>query len=254
MTRSQFDRGDRGTRDSELAIELAGAQVTVAVTRSARRLRSVAIAVEAGRVKVAAPMAMTDAQLLALLAKRATWIAGRLGGGVAEVPSRVLRDGDTLPYRGEDLALRVSAHSGSRAFVRREGTALAVELPGSLPGERHPAAVRPSVAAWYRARAAEVLPGIVHRWAAVSGLVPARVLIRDQKRRWGSCGPDGTIRLNWRLVLFEPHLADYVVVHELAHLRHRHHQAGFWEEVARLMPDHAERRRQLTAAGRALVV
>lgn len=254
MTRSQFDRGIRRTRASELAIDLAGAPVTVAVTRSARRLRSVAIAVEAGRVKVAAPMAMTDTQLLALLAKRATWITGRLGGVFAEAPSQVFRDGDTLPYRGENLALRVSVHSGRRAFVGREGTALAVELPESLPGERQPAAVRQAVAAWYRARAAEVLPGIVHRWAAVSGLVPARVLIRDQKRRWGSCGPDGTIRLNWRLILFESHLAEYVVVHELAHLRHRHHQAGFWEEVARLMPDHAARRRELTAAGRALVV
>jgi predicted metal-dependent hydrolase len=76
--------------------------------------------------------------------------------------------------------------------------------------------------------------------------------MRDQKRRWGSCSPDGTIRLNWRLVLLESALAEYVVVHELAHLRHRHHQESFWQEVARLVPDHVSRRRQLRDAGKGL--
>jgi predicted metal-dependent hydrolase len=80
------------------------------------------------------------------------------------------------------------------------------------------------------------------------------MLIRNQHRRWGSCGPDGTVRLNWRLILLEPRLAEYVVVHELAHLRHRHHQAPFWQEVSRLMPDYLDRRRELSAAGRQLVV
>ena len=78
-----------------------------------------------------------------------------------------------------------------------------------------------------------------------SRLVATRVLVRDQRRRWGSCATDGTIRLNWRLIMLEPDLADYVICHELVHLRHRHHQASFWAEVAALIADHRERRKRL---------
>ena len=79
-----------------------------------------------------------------------------------------------------------------------------------------------------------------------------RVLVRDQKRRWGSCSSDGSIRLNWRLVMLDPALIDYVVVHELAHLRVPNHSPRFWTEVERWIPDSRHRRRQLREAAKTL--
>ena len=79
-----------------------------------------------------------------------------------------------------------------------------------------------------------------------------RVLIRDQRRRWGSCARDGTLRFSWRAMMLEPALIDYVVVHELAHLTHQNHSADFWDLVRSAMPDADDRRRRLREAGRSL--
>ena len=79
-----------------------------------------------------------------------------------------------------------------------------------------------------------------------------QVLIRDQRQRWGSCAPDGTLRFNWRVVMLRPKLAEYIVVHELAHLKANSHSAEFWTLVSNLLPDAQQRRRLLREAGRML--
>ena len=79
-----------------------------------------------------------------------------------------------------------------------------------------------------------------------------RVLIRDQRRRWGSCAPDGTLRFNWRAMMLEPALVEYIVVHELAHLSIKNHGPDFWGLVVRAMPDAQQRRQRLREAGHLL--
>lgn len=252
--RRQRHGAGRAETMSHLTIEVAGALVTVTVVRSMRRRRTIAISVEAATVVVRAPMASTDPQLIALLRRRTDWIAGQMSRTPAVHHVRPLVSGATVPYRGQALTLNIERRPIRRSVVGRHDDTLHIQVPSSIPATEHQQAVQQSVSGWYRAEAAEVILGIVSHWSAVSGLEPARVLVRDQRRRWGSCGPDGTIRFNWRLVLLDPDLAEYVVVHELVHLRHRHHQAPFWQEVSRLLPDHLERRRKLTAAGRELVM
>jgi predicted metal-dependent hydrolase len=85
------------------------------------------------------------------------------------------------------------------------------------------------------------------------GRAPARISIRAQRTRWGSCSGRGTISINWRLMLASPEVMDYVIVHELCHLLQANHSARFWREVARVMPDYAHRQRQLREFGRQLV-
>ena len=79
-----------------------------------------------------------------------------------------------------------------------------------------------------------------------------RVLVRDQKTRWGSCSSDGTLRFNWRLAMLDPELVESVVVHELAHLDVMNHSPAFWKVVLRAMPDAKERGKRLREAGRYL--
>ena len=79
-----------------------------------------------------------------------------------------------------------------------------------------------------------------------------QVIIGNQKTLWGSCAADGTLRFNWRLVMMPPSLMDYLVVHELAHLKERNHSPAFWKVVTKAMPDAIQRRKRLRETGRSL--
>ncbi|HEY7295352.1 MAG TPA: SprT family zinc-dependent metalloprotease, partial [Dehalococcoidia bacterium] len=122
-------------------------------------------------------------------------------------------------------------------------------VPAALSGEERREAIARAFERWYRARAAEEIGRAVERWAPLAGVRPASVLVRAQRRRWGSCSATGVLRFNWRLVMTEPRLIDYVVVHELAHLRVQSHAPAFWAEVARLLPDWKLLRRRLREIG-----
>ena len=85
----------------------------------------------------------------------------------------------------------------------------------------------------------------VEMWSKRMGLFPASVRFRRYKNRWGCCAPDDTITFNTALMRYEEALVDYVVVHELAHIRHKHHQKAFWELVAQHIPDYRDLRKRL---------
>lgn len=147
----------------------------------------------------------------------------------------------------------VSAGGGAGTGDRVDGVGVGGGADGAGNGGERRERIRRAVVAWYRGRAEERLPACVARWQPRlgRGAVP-RVLIRDQRQRWGSCAPDGTLRFNWRAVMLEPSLIDYIVVHELAHLSVRSHSPEFWRIMTAAMPDAQHRRRRLREAGRSL--
>jgi predicted metal-dependent hydrolase len=103
-----------------------------------------------------------------------------------------------------------------------------------------------------RAQARRELPARLLELAAQHGLVVSRVSIRNQRARWGSCGRDGHICLNWRLVLMPPSVSDYVLVHELMHLRRMDHSPAYWLLVAAACPSYREARAWLRRHGASL--
>jgi len=103
-----------------------------------------------------------------------------------------------------------------------------------------------------RALATRVLPPLLREWASRLGLDVTQVSIRDQRTRWGSCGRNGRICLNWRLMLMPDWVRDYVIVHELMHLRRMDHSPRFWRHVADAYPRCREARTWLRANGAGL--
>jgi len=109
-------------------------------------------------------------------------------------------------------------------------------------------APRSLIEAWYRREAKRCLPVRLEPYAQTLGVAPKRISIRAQRTRWGSCSSNGTICLNWRLLLLPSDLCDYVLLHELCHLRHMDHSARFWALVESVFPDYAEREERLESA------
>ncbi|MBC8024030.1 MAG: M48 family metallopeptidase, partial [Burkholderiales bacterium] len=108
-------------------------------------------------------------------------------------------------------------------------------------------AVRRAVVRWYKSVAHDVLSSRVEVLAGAASLAPPTVLISPARTRWGSCNTRREIRLAWRLVKAPPDLVDYVICHELAHLRHMNHSRAFWGEVERQCPDYRRLRAELHA-------
>ena len=232
-----YTRAMPRTSETEHArIEVDGATLAYSVTRSLRRRRTIEITVRPGEgVRVNAPAFASRDQVAAVVAKRASWILARLASLTQPAPAPTA--GSTVPFRGQQLSLLLEPGVEPRAFDGMLRLAA-----GAGPAEPAiPAALR----AWYLARANDLIPAAVAAWAERMGVTPRAVLVRDQRRRWGSCGADGTLRFNWRLVLVPPAALDYVAVHELAHLRHHDHSPAFWREVARWLPGWRERRQVL---------
>jgi predicted metal-dependent hydrolase len=162
------------------------------------------------------------------------------------VPSHSYLDGDVFLYLGEPhtLKLMISPKNGVNVL----GQDIVVSLKPGTPVDKVPEILRK----WYIARARELLNERLQHYSAELGTVPARVAIRNQSRRWGSCSSRGNVNLNWKLVMAPPAVLDYVVAHELCHLRHPNHQPEFWKMLAGIMPDFADRRKWLKMNGHKL--
>jgi len=235
------------------SIRFGGTTIEYQVRRSERRKKTVQVTIDGGGVQVAAPVDTPAHELQTLVLRRAPWILSHAADGSLAVAPKRFVSGETLPYLGRNVRMVFDTTDVRTPEVRFDHWRFSIKVPQNLGGEERYLRVRKAIIAWYRRRAEVRLETGVKKWLPRFGGGPVPdVLIRDQRQRWGSCAPDGTLRFNWRVVTLEPALVDYVIVHELAHLTIRNHSEDYWELVNRVMPDAQERRRRLRMVGRTL--
>lgn len=248
-------------------------EIPYRVRRSARRKKTMQISVDGDGVLVAAPSAVPDDEIQAFVLRKADWILETLAQTEAAAESSRLVNGNSLPYRGRPVRLDVRTFDaegarggGGLIFQFGEPESVQVEyddsggdrrfriaVPKSLAADERDDAMRSELAGWYWERAEALISESVRRWLPKFGRARApTVIVRDQKRRWGSCSSDGVLRFNWRLAMLHPDLLDYVVVHELSHLAVMNHSPKFWAEVEMRLPNVRELRRRIKDEGRAL--
>ncbi len=234
-------------------VRFGGATIEYEVRRSERRKKTVQITVDGDGVQVAAPIKTPDSELRAIVRKRAAWILNHAAdGGLRPSPKRFV-SGETLPYLGRNVRLIVEPGDVRVPEVRFDHWRFRVSVPEGLEGDDHYQRIRRAVVDWYRNRASERLRSGVQRWwTRLGNGGEPQILIRDQRQRWGSCAPDGTLRFNWRVMMLEPSLVEYVIVHELVHLSIKNHSADFWRMLASVLPDVEQRRQKLREAGKSL--
>jgi predicted metal-dependent hydrolase len=175
----------------------------------------------------------------ALLMAHAGWVAERL----ARLPTAVvLQDGAEVPFDGRPI--RVRHVPGARGTRLLDDELLVSGTAEFLPRR---------VIDFLRAEARRRLAAAALEKAAVHGLRARRVVVKDTRTRWGSCTADGTLMFSWRLVMAPPEVQDYVVAHEVAHLRHMDHSARFWAEVEALTPHRAHAMTWLEKGGAGLM-
>ena len=235
------------------SIGVGDATIEYEVRRSRRRRKTIRMVVHEGKVLVTAPMRTPNSVLQAFVQNHGTWILEQLSREPPEVALKRFCSGDTLPYLGRNIRIVVEQAAVRSAEVRFDHWRFRIAAPKTPAEQEGHRVIGDAIIEWYRRRAAERLSATVGLWQRRLGLQEKpRVLIGNQRRRWGSCAFDGTLRFNWRLVMLKPALSEYVVVHELAHLTHRNHSKEFWGLVSKLLPDVTQLRAELREQERAL--
>ncbi len=234
-------------------VRFGDATIEYEVHRSQRRRKTVQITMDGGRVLVAAPTDTPGSKLETIVHKRAPWILRQEQEPGLGVSRKRFVSGETLPYLGRNVRLIVQPADVPSPRVRFDHWSFRIDVPARLDDADRYDGIRKVVTLWYRRRAELRLPEAVELWRKRIGLPETpEVLIRDQRQRWGSCAPDGTLRFNWRVVMLPPALSEYVVVHELTHLRESSHSTQYWDLVSGLLPDAQQRRQRLRETGRLL--
>ena len=216
------------------------------IVRSKRK--TIAIIVQRdGKVVVRAPLRAPVKTIHAFIESKSGWINEKKLQAAQHVSSQVKKfaEGENFWLLGEEIPLRL-AHSQQAALTLQEaGFCLSTKaLPNALAVFEQ----------WYKDRARQALTGRVQFFAAQHGFRYDKVRITSARTRWGSCSSRGSLSFTWRLVMAPLDVVDYVVIHELAHLKIKNHSAVFWAEVARLMPDYKRHRDWLKRNGQLLTL
>lgn len=221
---------------------LAGKNIPYTLKRSGLR-RSIGLRIDDRGLTVSVPLRASEKWLHSVLQDKAHWVVEKLGNWQTHKPVETRwADGEAVSYLGEALMLRVVPGLFAAPPSRHRGELWVFVANGS--GE---AQIEQIVAQWYRQEAERLFAERVAHYAALLKVVPHRVGLSAAKTQWGCCTARGTVRLNERLIRLPLRLVDYVVAHELAHLREMNHSAAFWEVVESVCPDYAKLRRELRA-------
>ena len=210
-------------------LEVSGKCVPLLLVRHARARRYVLRLRPDGTARVTIPRGGSAAEARRFADRNLAWLEEQLKRPPVPPPAPPeWRLGSEVLFRGELVRLEVEAGADTVICLGSE----------NLPLRNLPSNLRPSIELHLRRLSEQELPARVMEYATLHQLAVRRVTVRNQRTRWGSCSRRGTISLNWRLIQTPPFVRDYIILHELMHVREMNHSLRFWRQVKTVCPDY----------------
>jgi len=212
--------------------------------------RSIGFLIDDDGLRITAPKWVTLAEIDSAIREKQRWIFAKLNERRERSASRLQpqmqwRDGATLPYMGGELTLRIRAnHAAGIAF-----DAATQELTVCLPADADEQQMKDRVQSWLQLQAKALFAQRLPIYAEKLQVRYRSYALSSAMTQWGSCTVDGKIRLNWRLIHFALPLIDYVIAHELSHLREMNHSPRFWATVQSVFPEFQAAKQALRERG-----
>lgn len=221
-----------------------GVRIGYAFARAKRK--TIGFSIGPDGLVVRAPKWVSLKEVDAALLEKSSWVLRKLSESQEQYHQRehtrvAWHDGAQFAYLGKPVQLCIDPAQGSAQLITGETHVLRIGVSANA----NAAQIRDCVQAWLMRQARELFEARLNHFAPLLGVEWKKLSLSNAGTRWGSAGIDGAIRLNWRLIHVSPSEIDYVVAHELSHLRVMNHSAQFWETVRSVMPDYAERRQRL---------
>ncbi|MEO6117611.1 MAG: SprT family zinc-dependent metalloprotease [Methylotenera sp.] len=199
-----------------------------------RQRRTVGLKITATGLVIHAPKRIAMPLLESIIVEKAGWIRKKLAAlNTNKIPELQWQDGEQLLFLGNTITLDIQHDSRSKAVAYEPGF-----LQLAMPNHADQTVVAHKVIQWYKKQAITDFARRLEIFSTKLGVNFSSLSLSNAKSRWGSCNSRKEIRLNWRLLQAPPHIINYVICHELAHLKEMNHSAKFWAVVASIFPDY----------------
>lgn len=208
-----------------------------------KRRRSVALQIIQGELIVRAPYGFCQTHIKRLVEQKRNWINRHLAKTRQQQKIDWISDG-AVPFQEQNLTLCINRATRSNSV--QVGNTLLLSISTRVADTRFPIVIRNQLILWYRDIAQSWFENCVVRWQKEMKLYPVSIHIGNWRSRWGYCKANGEVGFNWRLMMAPAWVAEYVVVHELAHLKFMNHSDAFWNLVEHFSPDYKAARKWLS--------
>ncbi len=231
-------------KSAEGVLQFGDLHIPYQLIRCAKRKRNLAFDFNgAPHLVIRSPAKLSYAVIQATLQKHAAWLCSKWEQRSQAVVKRQWCDGETIPLLGKNLILKIVPTLVRKITCQLNGEYLEVTYPLAWPQLAEK--ISTAVTHWLKLEASKVLHARTVYWSTLMTLQPNRIIITSPRMRWGSCDAQNNLRFNWRIVMATAEMLDYLVVHEIAHIAHKHHGPSFWKCVLTYLPNTSALRKQL---------
>lgn len=237
------------------SINFGSIEFTYLISRSARK--TVGIIVDSdGKVNVRAPIDLDEEEIKEAVFKKRKWIAKKIQGSQEikkPIPlKRELVSGEKIKLKNKNYRLKIHSFSKKRSKIVFVRGILHIYVNENLNSQEKQAEIKKTLIKWYKKKAKTIISQRVQKYLKYLDMKPKQINLREQKLRWGSCSKTGIINFKWQIVMAPISAIDYIIVHELCHLKEQLHSAKFWDMVESLFPNYKRWKEWLRINGRTL--
>lgn len=226
-------------------IEVENQKIYYTIARSSRKTIGISISPNYG-VKVSAPRIVSDKQIADVLRSKSSWIIEKLfylETIKSEVPLRKFIDGEMFSVLGKEYPLKTIIQPQMTSSVSISDNCLLVSLPQNTyndNSENRTRLIQNLIVNWYKQFTLEVVSERISFFSKKLDVLPSNLIIKDLKSIWGSCTGKNVININWKIIMAPINIVDYLVVHELTHIKIKNHSKHFWGLAESILPNYKE--------------
>ena len=205
--------------------------------------KTIALQIKQGNLVVRAPAYLTKQQVEQFVLSKQAWVNKKLANSLAIIEHAVFsyQDGDTLFIFGKPRRLTLVVDQKQTAYLLKDRFVITLtSSPTELSDKKH--VIRDLIVTWFSQQVDQYLQKILPIYQSEMGLYATAIKIRLYKSRWGSCNNKKALTFNSLLAMVPKAVFDYVIVHELCHIKHMNHSAAFWQLVAKYLPHYPQQK------------
>lgn len=236
-------------------IKYGNMEISYSIDRTSRKTIGIVVDPD-GKVVIKAPIDLEQQKILDTIYNKRKWIAEKLKL-TEEIKKPIplkheLVSGEKILLKNRLIRLKIYSYPNIRSKITYAFKTLHIYVNETLYQKERDEEIKSLLINWYKEKARNIISNRIEKYLELIDFKPQEIKVRDQKIRWGSCTKDGKLIFNWRIVMAPVSAIDYIIVHELCHLKEKNHTITFWEMVGSLFPNFQKWKEWLRLNGRNL--